>query len=133
MPARLTRPIVGFSPTRPFWLAGLMIEPVVSVPIAAAAKLIAVAAAEPELEPPMNNSPGPYGLSVRPPLELIVIFDPTCTLPIRSYLFYQAIPHPLHASGQLRNDSLRQWNLLKLWSLRLYAWRHAYLYYPLTK
>jgi len=51
MPSRLTRPTVGFSPTRPLTEAGETIEPSVSVPTATAAKLAAIAAAEPELEP----------------------------------------------------------------------------------
>ena len=50
-PARLVRPTVGFIPTTPLAEAGLTIEPLVSVPSAAAQKLADVAAAEPELEP----------------------------------------------------------------------------------
>src|SRR2546430_1140383 len=47
MPARLTRPTVGLMPTTPHADAGLMIEPTVSVPMAAAARLAATATAEP--------------------------------------------------------------------------------------
>src|SRR5947207_2161697 len=50
-PARLVRPTVGFIPTTPLAEAGPTIEPLVSVPSAAAQKLADVAAAEPELEP----------------------------------------------------------------------------------
>ncbi len=52
MPARLTRPTVGFTVTSPFWPAGDRSEPEVSVPIAAAAKPAATATADPALEPP---------------------------------------------------------------------------------
>ena len=51
MRLRETRPTVGFSPTRPLIEAGQVIEPSVSVPIAAAARLAAAAAPLPELEP----------------------------------------------------------------------------------
>src|SRR5258708_35674446 len=50
-PPRLVRPTVGLIPTRAQWLAGQTMDPSVSVASAAAAKLAAVAAAEPELEP----------------------------------------------------------------------------------
>ena len=52
MPARLTRPTVGLTVTRPLCPAGDNNEPEVSVPIAAAARPAATAAAEPELDPP---------------------------------------------------------------------------------
>ena len=51
MPAPLTSPSVGFRPTRLLQAAGEVIEPSVSVPIAAAQRFAAVATAEPELEP----------------------------------------------------------------------------------
>ena len=50
-PSRLTRPIVGFSPTSPFCDAGDTIEPSVSVPTPSGARLAAIAAAVPELDP----------------------------------------------------------------------------------
>ena len=46
------RPTVGLTVTRPFCVAGLSSEPLVSVPIAAAHKPAATATAEPELDPP---------------------------------------------------------------------------------
>ena len=51
MPARLTRPTVGLMPTRAATEAGEVMEPSVSVPTARAAKLAAMLAPEPELEP----------------------------------------------------------------------------------
>ena len=51
MPSRLTRPTVGLRPTRPQIDAGETIEPSVSVPTPSGARLAAIAAAEPELEP----------------------------------------------------------------------------------
>ena len=50
-PLPLTSPTVGFSPTKPFSEAGESMDPLVSVPIAAAQKLAAAATAEPALEP----------------------------------------------------------------------------------
>ena len=67
IPLRLTKPIVGFSPTTEFWLAGDKIEPAVSLPIVAAAKLTEVATPLPELEPPVSKTPLPYGFKVWPP------------------------------------------------------------------
>ncbi len=52
MPARLTRPNVGFRPTIPQHEAGQRIEPPVSVPGASGRMPAASAAAEPPLEPP---------------------------------------------------------------------------------
>src|SRR5205823_1382759 len=49
MPARLTKPTVGFKPTTPQTEAGETIEPVVSVPIANTQRFAATAAAAPEL------------------------------------------------------------------------------------
>jgi hypothetical protein len=51
MPLRLTRPRVGLMPTMPQLEAGETIEPSVSVPTASVARLAAMAAPEPELEP----------------------------------------------------------------------------------
>ncbi len=51
IPRRDTSAIVGFMPTIPFTDEGPMIEPPVSVPIVAAAKLMAVAIPDPLLEP----------------------------------------------------------------------------------
>ena len=59
MPLRLIRPTVGFTVTRPFWVAGLSSEPEVSVPIAAAQRPAATATAEPALEPPGNTTGAP--------------------------------------------------------------------------
>jgi hypothetical protein len=51
IPARLTRPTVGFKPTSPFAFEGQTIEPSVSVPIETAPRFAEVAAPDPELEP----------------------------------------------------------------------------------
>ena len=51
MPARLTSPTVGLMPTMPFAVDGQTMDPSVSVPMAAAARLAETAAPEPELEP----------------------------------------------------------------------------------
>jgi hypothetical protein len=48
---RLTRPTVGLKPTMPFMAAGQVIEPSVSVPMAAGASPAATAAALPDDEP----------------------------------------------------------------------------------
>src|SRR5687767_8729746 len=45
------RPSVGLIPTTPLFTAGQMIEPFVSVPTAAAARLAETATPEPELDP----------------------------------------------------------------------------------
>jgi len=50
-PLPLTRPTVGLRPTRPFREEGERMEPLVSVPMAAAQKLAAAATPEPALEP----------------------------------------------------------------------------------
>src|SRR5690348_5663597 len=50
-PARLVRPTVGLIPTTPLTDDGHTIDPLVSVPRVAVARLAAAAAAEPELEP----------------------------------------------------------------------------------
>lgn len=51
MPVRLIRPTVGLMPTIELLLAGLRIEPDVSVPTATAVRLAAGATPEPALEP----------------------------------------------------------------------------------
>src|SRR5687768_10075249 len=74
MPARLTRPTVGFSPTIPDIDAGLTIDPSVSVPIAKAARFVDTATAEPELEP-LGLRSSAYGLRVNPPVALHPLID----------------------------------------------------------
>ena len=51
------RPTVGFTAASMFWLAGLRIDPDVSVPTLAAQKLAAVPM--PELEPPVPSAGRP--------------------------------------------------------------------------
>ena len=51
MPSRLIRPTVGLATTTPLREAGDTIEPSVSVPTAAMARLAATATALPELDP----------------------------------------------------------------------------------
>jgi hypothetical protein len=51
IPEPLMRPTVGFMPTNEFADEGQTIEPSVSVPMAAAHRLAATAAPEPELDP----------------------------------------------------------------------------------
>src|SRR5450631_409123 len=68
-PLPLTIPTVGFKPTRPFNEEGERIEPLVSVPMAAAQKLAAAATAEPALEPDGLRSRA-YALRVWPPIPL---------------------------------------------------------------
>src|SRR2546428_7969740 len=65
-PARLTRPYVGRSPVTPQNADGQRIDPQVSVPMAKPTSAEAVAAPEPEEEPPVHRSgsqgfrPGPW-------------------------------------------------------------------------
>src|SRR5690606_24458870 len=66
---RLTRPTVGLKPTMPLTLAGHVIEPSVSVPIAAQASPAATAAPLPEEEPQALRSVA-CGFRVRPPTAL---------------------------------------------------------------
>src|SRR5271155_2898003 len=66
---RLTSPTVGFSPTTPFTAAGQVMEPSVSVPIAASTSPAATAAALPEEEPHGSRSSA-KGLRVCPPTPL---------------------------------------------------------------
>src|SRR4029077_20378226 len=66
---RLTSPIVGLIPTRPFADDGHTIEPSVSLPTATAHKFAAAAAPEPEPDPPGLRSRA-YGLRVCPPRPL---------------------------------------------------------------
>src|SRR4051812_33184042 len=68
-PARLVRPTVGLMPTTPLLFAGQTIEPSVSVPRPAAARLAATEAPEPELLPHGLRS-STYGLRVWPPCAL---------------------------------------------------------------
>src|SRR5579859_2396105 len=68
-PARLVRPRVGLMPTRLFAAEGQRIEPSVSVPRAAGARLAATAIAEPELDPQGVRSRA-YGLRAWPPRPL---------------------------------------------------------------
>ena len=51
MPERLTSPTVGFIPAMPLIDEGLVTDPSVSLPMAPAQRLLAVAAPDPELEP----------------------------------------------------------------------------------
>src|SRR5437762_13769242 len=69
MPLRLKRPTVGLMPTTEFVCAGDTIDPLVSVPTAAAARFAATATAEPELEPEGLRSSA-YGFLVWPPRAL---------------------------------------------------------------
>src|SRR3954471_329072 len=69
MPARLTRPSVGLKPTSPLLFDGDTMEPSVSVPTATAARLAAIAAPEPELDPDGLRSSA-YGFLVCPPRPL---------------------------------------------------------------
>src|SRR5215831_17581170 len=69
MPERLTSPTVGLIPTRPQLFDGLMIEPSVSVPMPTAARLAAMAAAVPELDPDGLRS-STYGFLHWPPRAL---------------------------------------------------------------
>ena len=75
---RLTSPTVGLKPTIPFTLAGQVIEPSVSVPIAAQAKCAATAAPLPEDEPQALRSSA-CGFFVSPPTAL----HPLVELPLR--------------------------------------------------
>src|ERR1700722_10569592 len=68
-PLPLTTPTVGFNPTRPFNEDGERIDPLVSVPMAAAQKLAAAATAEPGPEPG-GWRPGAWALRVWPPIPL---------------------------------------------------------------
>ena len=69
MPERETRPSVGLTPTTEFQLAGLRIDPDVSVPTATVQRPAATATAEPLLDPPGLRL-SPYGFFTWPPREL---------------------------------------------------------------
>src|SRR5688572_22134713 len=69
MPARLTMPIPGLSPTRLHSADGHRMEPSVSVPAATAHRLAATAAPEPELDP-HGLRPRAYGFRHWPPRAL---------------------------------------------------------------
>src|SRR5581483_3553833 len=62
IPARLTRPYVGFSPAMPQKLAGTRIEPPVSLPSATGTSLAATAAPDPLLDPP-GTWPSAHGFA----------------------------------------------------------------------
>ncbi len=66
---RLTRPTEGLNPTMPLMLAGHVMEPFVSVPMAAQANPAATAAPLPEDEPQVLRSIA-WGLRVSPPTAL---------------------------------------------------------------
>ncbi len=69
MPLRLNRPSVGLMPTSALLFDGETTEPSVSVPTPIAARLAAIAAPEPELEPDGFRSSA-YGSWVWPPRPL---------------------------------------------------------------
>ena len=71
-PSRLDKPVVPRSPTRLLCADGIRIDPQVSLPIPAAAKLAATAAPVPPLEPPGLRDVS-YGFRVCPPSELTVV------------------------------------------------------------
>src|SRR5690606_40574250 len=75
MCVRLTSPTVGLKPTTPVTEAGQVIEPSVSVPIAAGARPMATATALPE-DDPHGVRAGSYGFSVCPPTALQPLIDP---------------------------------------------------------
>ncbi len=60
MPFPLTRSRLGFIPTTPFHALGVMSEPTVSVPMLAMARKVETDTAEPELDPPLGNSPNEF-------------------------------------------------------------------------
>ena len=74
MPARLTRPTVGLTPTIPLADEGHTIEPSVSVPIATAVRFAATAAPDPELDPHGLRS-STYGFRHCPPRALHPLED----------------------------------------------------------
>src|SRR5216684_9325081 len=69
MPCCDIRPTVGLRPTIRLLEAGQVIDPSVSVPTAAAQRLVAVPTAEPELEPQAVQFKT-YGFCVKPPRPL---------------------------------------------------------------
>ncbi|MNW59169.1 hypothetical protein D3C74_370710 [compost metagenome] len=72
IPSRLVSPTVERTPTSAFHDEGMRIEPPVSVPSPITAKLAAIDAPDPPLDPP-DVLPGAYGLVVVPPSELSVV------------------------------------------------------------
>ena len=82
MPFWDTSPTVGLSPTMLLFPAGEVIEPSVSVPIAAAHRLAAAPTAEPLLEPEGSAS-STYGLRVKPPRPLQPLRGGKSALPPR--------------------------------------------------
>src|SRR5439155_11016827 len=77
IPSMLDNPLVGRSPKRLLAADGIRIEPQVSDPQPIAAKLAAIPAAVPPLEPP-GIRVGSYGLQVWPASE------PTVVMPLAS-------------------------------------------------
>src|SRR5437773_10889278 len=69
MPARLIKPSVGLIPTSEFAFAGHTTDPSVSVPTPIAARLAAIAAPVPELDPHALRS-NAYGFLTSPPRPL---------------------------------------------------------------
>jgi len=69
IPERLTRPTVGLIPAKPLEDDGQTMDPSVSVPMPAAARLAEMPAPVPELDPQGFLSRA-YGLRVRPPRPL---------------------------------------------------------------
>ena len=76
---RLTIPTLGLKPTMPLMLAGQVIEPLVSVPIAPQAKPAATAAPLPLDEPQALRSIA-KGLRVSPPTALHPLVDPSARI-----------------------------------------------------
>src|SRR3954469_22585524 len=74
MPSAGINPTVGFNPTTPFTDEGQTIEPLVSVPTANGASCIAMATADPELEPQAERCEL-LGFTVRPPTALQPLED----------------------------------------------------------
>ena len=72
MPSTLESPFVGRSPKRLLCADGMRIEPQVSLPHPIAAKLAAMAAPVPPLEPP-GFRVGSYGFLVCPPSPLMLV------------------------------------------------------------
>ena len=72
-PLRLDRPCVPRRPTRFWFAAGMRIDPQVSLPMPAAAKLAPIAAPVPPLDPPGHADTRSYGLRVCPVSDEIVV------------------------------------------------------------
>src|SRR5688572_29458262 len=74
IPERLTNPTVGLMPTSALTAEGQRIDPSVSVPTPTAARLAAIAAPVPELEPHGFRS-STYGFFTSPPRALHPLVD----------------------------------------------------------